>query len=257
MDKNEQKKLTKLLFSILGRQPHTFSLLLDADGWCDYKKLFRVVREDADFSYITPRFMEQFFSLYRPEGFEWSEDAVRVKPELCAFEPDYFQACEPPTHLFIAIRPKLHAHVLSNGILPKNTKTWLLLCADKEKAIAIGRRMDKEPLLIEILAQKAYASGIGFKRYGEDFYLAEYIPVEWLVIPPIPPLKEGRKSSTSKKISQQPASENKQSQDEIGSFMLTPLENKQNHATIRKKGEKHYRDNEPSWKDARRNTRRR
>jgi len=253
VDKKAQKKILKLFFSILGRQPHSFALVLDEGGWCSYKELFRILHDEPDFSWITPLFIKQFFPLYRPDDFEWREDAVRVKPELCAFEADYFQTSHPPAHLFAAVRPKFHASVISNGLFPAKSKKWLLLCADEKKARKIGKRLDNEPIIAEILAQKASSNGVEFKYYGEGLYLAENIPPEWLVMPQV---KEEQRITRPKKTDQASNSRKDVTVEEIGSFLLRAPEEKSNHGKVGNKGEKHYRDKEPAWKDARRNTRR-
>ena len=80
MDKQELKRLEKILFAMLGRQPDAFGIVLDEGGWVSIKELHQALMKEAGFSHITPRGLTQFFSLYRPEKFEWQENHVRPCP---------------------------------------------------------------------------------------------------------------------------------------------------------------------------------
>ncbi|MBE9541131.1 MAG: hypothetical protein IMF01_02335, partial [Proteobacteria bacterium] len=173
MDKRELKRLEKILFAMLGRQPDAFGIIMDEGGWLSIKELHQALMKETGFSHITPRGLTQFFSLYRPEKFEWQENHVRVRPELQSPDLTIYKEATPPELLYVSIRPKAHAHVIAHGLQSSNNKKWIVLSTEKEMALKIGKRRDKDPIIAEIMALKSNKAGVVFRRAGKGLYLVE------------------------------------------------------------------------------------
>ena len=190
MDKRELKRLEKILFAMLGRQPDTFGIVLKEGGWISIKELHQGLMKEAGFSHITPRVLTQFFFLYRPEKFEWQENHVRVRPELQSPDLTIYNEVTPPKLLYVSIRPKAHAHVIARGLQSINNKKWILLSTEKEMALKIGKRRDKDPIIAKIMAFKSNKAGVVFRGAGKGMYLVESLDPQWMNIPPLPPVRE-------------------------------------------------------------------
>jgi putative RNA 2'-phosphotransferase len=114
--------MEKILFAMLGRHPDAFGIVLDEGGWFSIKELHQAVMKETGFHHITPRDLTQFFSLFRPEKFEWKENFVRVKPELQSPDLTIYKEAIPPELLYVSIRPKAHAHVIARGLQSINNR---------------------------------------------------------------------------------------------------------------------------------------
>jgi putative RNA 2'-phosphotransferase len=262
MDKRKLKRLEKILFAMLGRQPDAFGMLLDEGGWVSIKELHRAVMKETGFSHVTPRCLTQFFSLYRPEKFEWQENYVRVRLELQSPGLTIYKEATPPELLYVSIRPKAHAHVFARGLQSKNNKEWIVLSTKKEVALKIGRRRDNDPIIAEIMALKSSKAGVLYRRAGNLLYLVESLDPQWMNIPPLPPVREKDRHREPKSSGAKPGGKkipkgSAPPLEHIGAFVLrdTPSHMVSSGLDKRKEGKK-SRDRDPEWKKARRRRKR-
>jgi len=257
MDKRELRQMEKILFAMLGRQPDAFGIVLDEDGWVSIKELHRAVMKETGFPHITLRGLTQFFSLYRPEKFEWQENHIRVRLELQSPDLTIYKKAIPPELLYVSIRPKAHAHVIARGLQSNNNKKWVVLSTEKELALKIGMRRDRNPIIAEVMALKSNKAGIVYRRAGKLLYLVEGLDPQWINIPPLPPVREKDKHKESK--SSESGSDGKKipkgsAPEQIGAFVLR---NTPSYHTIsseldkRKRKNKKSRDRDPEWKRTR------
>ncbi|OPL16218.1 MAG: hypothetical protein AVO38_09140 [delta proteobacterium ML8_D] len=261
MDKRTLKRLDKTLFAILGQQPDAFGIVLDKGGWISIKEVHRALNEETGMSHITQRCLIQFFSLYKPEKFECKEKCVRVKPELQRPDLTIYNEARPPELLYVSIRPKAHAHVIARGLQSSNNRTWVVLSTEKDTALKIGRRRDRDPIIAEIKALKSSEAGVVFRKAGKDLYLVEGLDVQWMNIPSLPPVRDRDKRKASK-FSEEKLDRKKTPEksapllEKIGAFVLrdTP-----SHVIFSESDKKNrnrkFRDREPEWKKARRSSR--
>ncbi len=258
MDKRELKRLEKILFAMLGRQPDAFGIVMDEGGWISIKELHLALMKETGFSHITPRGLTQFFFLYRPEKFEWQENHVRVRPELQSPDLTIYKEATPPELLYVSIRPKAHAHVIAHGLQSSNNKKWIVLSTEKEMALKIGKRRDKDPIIAEIMAIKSNKAGVVFRRAGKGLYLVKSLDPQWMNIPPLPPVREKDKHREPKSSGAKPGGKkipkgSAPPLEQIGAFVLrdTPSHIVSSELDKRNKNKK-SRDRDPEWKKARR-----
>lgn len=259
MDKRELRRMEKILFVVLGRQPDAFGMVLDEGGWISIKELHQAVMKETGFSHITPRDLTQFFSLFRPEKFEWQENLVRVRLELQSPDLTIYKEATPPELLYVSIRPKAHAHVIARGLQSINNKKWVALSTEKEMALKIGMRRDRNPIIAEIMALKSSEAGIVYRKASELLYLVESLGPQWMSIPPLPPVREkdehkGSKSSESKPGGKKIPKAGAPPLEQIGAFVLrdTPsYHTVSSEPGKRKRNNKKSRDRDPEWKRTR------
>ncbi len=190
MDNRDLKRLVKAIFAMLGQKPDAFGIVLDEGGWISTKELHQALMAEQGFPHITSKALRQFFPLYRPEKFEWQEDRVRVRPEWQSPGLTIYKRIVPPEPLYVTIRPRAHAHVIAHGLRPGGNKRWIVLSTDKEMALRIGRRRDRDPIVAEILVLKACKAGLVFRRAGDLLYLVQELDPQWMNIPPLPSIHE-------------------------------------------------------------------
>ena len=105
-----------------------------------------------------------------------------------------------PPLLYGSCRRKAHAHTLDQGLAPGRSQ-WVVLARTRELASRLGRRQDREPVLITVEAERAMAQGLYFASLGENLFLTNELPPHLLQIPPLPkerPEQAGTKPDKAK-----------------------------------------------------------
>ncbi len=190
MDKRNRRRLSKLIFAILARNPFEYGLIPDEEGWVKTKDLHYALMQTGAFRSLSVKGLEQFFDLFRPDKMEKDQRRVRVLPEFHATGLLEFQQAEPPAVLYIPVRPRAHAHVAEKGMRPPGESKWILLWPEREQALKAGMRRDREPIIGILNSRDALAHGAVFFRAGEDLYLTQWIEPGWLELPPVPEIME-------------------------------------------------------------------
>lgn len=258
MDKHKLKKLHKILFSMLAKQPDIYGLLPDKDGWIKIKDVQGALIQEPELPNITTASLMQFFDVFGYETFETNNLCVRVRDRKDLPLP---QTAAPPEILYVPIRPKTYELVAMEGIVPQHNKEWVILSTTKELAVKIGRRRDNNPIISEVMALNAENDGVIFKKFGENLFLADAIKPKYIKLPPQPKNKQKNNKETTKPNSKH-ANTNlnpyaPKDLINIGGYALsthpiTPQPDSQSPVFDDKKKKKRFRDNEPAWKQARR-----
>ncbi len=254
--------MEKILFAMLGRQPDAFGIVLDKGGWVSIKELHQALMKESGVSHITKRGLTQFFSLYRPEKFEWQENHVRVRPELQGTDLTIYKEATPPELLYVSIRSKAHAHVIARGLQTSSNKKWVVLSTEKEMALRIGMRRDKDPVIAEVMALKSNKAGVVFRKAGKVLYLVEGLDTQWMNIPPLPPVREKDKHREPKSGEAKPVGKKipkgiAPRLEQIGAFVLSDTPSHIVSSYLDKTNKKKKsRDRDPEWKKARRRRKR-
>ncbi len=194
MNKKERNRLKKVLKTLLAKRPDIFGVILDSCGWLTYKKMHKALMLEEGFRHLTPKSLKQFFHLYRPEGFEWNDTKARALPSEQSKKLLCYLEIVPEKDLFIALKPKLHRHVLDKG-LNSQGEGWLTLTHTREMALRIGKMTAQRPIIGTLKVKRALSAGARFYKAGEFLVLTKYIKPDWLDIPPLP--REKRKSEES------------------------------------------------------------
>ncbi len=190
MNKRNRKRLEKLIFAILARNPYEYGIVPDENGWIRLKDLHYALMQGEVFRSISVKGLEQYFDLYRPDRMELSGRYVRVLPEFQAPGLLAFPQVSPPARLYVPVRPRAHAHVLRRGMRPNTGAKWIVLWPDMEKALVAGRRRDRDPLVGIINTDVAQSCGGLFFMAGGEIFLSQWLEPSWLELPPLPESEE-------------------------------------------------------------------
>lgn len=266
MDRRERQRFEKLLFAMLASRPDAFGLVLQEGSWIPFKELHHTILAEPGFGHVRRTTLKQFLALYRPDGFEWDESRLRVRPELQKADLTSYPPSYPPERLYVAIRPSSHVYVRTHGLQPRGGRDRVILATSTEMALRIGRRKDRESVTVTVAARQAWDQGTGFERAGEELYLAEAVPAECLVLPLLhrDPRKVWRasKEEAAREAEEEVSGEKAQALAlrDIGAFIphpsdisgLAPTESGPGKRRARRK-----RRGAPEWKEARHRTRKR
>ncbi len=229
MNTRQQKHLEKIFFAALGRKPDAFGIVPDKGGWISFKLLHRALIQEPGLSHLRLAGIKGFFAMFRPERFEWEEDRVRVKPEYQA--PGIWEVVEtePPDRLYCPVRPRALVHTLGRGLGDARAERPVVLALTEEMAVRIGRFRDPAPVVVTVLAQKAWKAGVTFSRSGEELFLARHVIPAFLLFPPISKEikkrereRDRERESAKKRKSRSPHPETQPAAGQAGAFVLQP-----------------------------------
>ncbi len=175
--------LSRTLSHALRHEPWVYELELDAEGWTSLESL-----------------LESFRSL----GPQWAGlDEARIADMIAASEKKRHEiraglirafyghsvpqtlsriAAAPPQVLFHGTTAEAAMAISVTGLLPMK-RQHVHLSLDRETATKVGMRKTREPVIIEVDAVSAHASGVDFFHGNENVWLSDVIPVQFLKMP--------------------------------------------------------------------------
>jgi putative RNA 2'-phosphotransferase len=182
--------LSKLSSYILGRKPYEFGLVPDENGFFKIKDFLKALWEEDGFSSIRRSDLDEILLTLPKAPFEIQDQLIRAtdREQL----PEIRQAQETPKLLYTYVRQKAHHFTMEKGIFPVGN-TRVFLTSDLEMAERIGRRFDKEPIILTVQVAKSIENGVVFYCWGEKIYLTHMIPVGCFTGPPLPKEKSSIK----------------------------------------------------------------
>lgn len=224
------EQLAKFLDYVLGRRPDEFGLVPDRDGFVKKKELLKAINEEEGWRYVRQAHINEVILTMGEQVVEVCENRVRAANRQQLVQRQV--AHNLPKHLYTCVRKKAYPVVLEKGILPMG-RGMVVLSANREMALRMGRRMDAQAVILTVSVRKMHEGGAILLSAGGDLFLTQEIFPGCFTGPPLP--KE--KADNKKKELVPPVSVPKQP----GSFYLTPeratRENRQGPKTGRRKKE--------------------
>ena len=172
-----------MLVYILGHRPDEFGLVPDSEGFIPYKELLQAIHEEEGWRYVRRSHINEVLLGGDRSLFESEDERIRSAEqrwELDLHTPARFI----PKILFTAVRRKAHPVVMEKGLRAARNR-YLTLTPVREMALRIGRRRDKEPVLLEILSDADREGRALFFSFG-DLFLSPQIPPRFIAGPPVP-----------------------------------------------------------------------
>ncbi|KMY66357.1 hypothetical protein AAU61_18050 [Desulfocarbo indianensis] len=179
---HKETGLVKILVYALGVAPHEFGLVADAEGWVSVKELLKALHDEDGWRGVRETMIADAATRLAPNELELDGKRIRSRARR---PPRPRPGAEPPAHVYIGLRRRAWPALRDRG-LEAREESPLLLAASRELALRLGRRRDAEPVLVTVQAQRAMDLGVMFSGLGEELYLADWIPAECLMGPPLP-----------------------------------------------------------------------
>ena len=174
------ENLAKMLAYILGHRPDEFGLVLDETGFVPLKQLQQALMQEPGWGFVRRHHLDQVVLLLKPPAFEIVGDKIRcLQPGPL---PRRRPGERPPPLLYLGLPPKAHERVWNEG-LKAAAGGELILARTREAALKLGKLRAPSPLLITIQAQAATQTGVPFTGYGEELFLVQEVPREFLQMP--------------------------------------------------------------------------
>ncbi len=176
-------KLARLLQYVLGRRPDEFGLVPDTRGYVAVKEVIRILQEEK-WAHVRPPHLESLPYRLPQAGLEMEGNRIRACDR--GHLPPITPCQKVPKQLFTCVRRKAYAATAQNGLTPQAYPDRVLLFADRDLALRVGRRRDADPLVVTVATRLAQGAGVPFERFGQTVYLAPAIPVECCRLPAPP-----------------------------------------------------------------------
>lgn len=179
------ERLSRMLVYMLGRNPAEFGLVPDASGFVPLRELLKALHEEEGFRHVREADLRAL-PLCRPSAaieIEGNRIRLRGGPDTAARDEESPSAL--PRLLYAAIRRRAWPFVHEHGLAPAG-QAPALLCAEREFALRLGRRVDPEPVVLTVDVRKAAGCGVRFLPRGGGLFQAAAVPPSCLSGPPLP-----------------------------------------------------------------------
>jgi putative RNA 2'-phosphotransferase len=182
--------LAKYVAYMLERRPDEFGLVPDPQGFVKTKEFLKALHEEPGFKAVRQGDLEEIRISVPAPPLELDGDRIRGRDRqrLPARRPPQTL----PRLLYTCVRRRAYPHVHEKGIRPMG-REHIVLAADPEMALRLGRRLDPQPVLLTVMSDLARQKSITFFEGGENLFLAPSIPVDCFSGPPLPKESEPRK----------------------------------------------------------------
>jgi putative RNA 2'-phosphotransferase len=174
------KTLAKTLAYIGWHAPWEFGLYWNPDGTMPWKEFYWALQEDESLRFVRESHVRELVYQGLELPFNLDGNQLRLAAKVPA--PRYPVSGSPPERLFHACRRR-HMEAIRLHGLQASGRPFLVLAADRDLAVRLAKRREPDPIVIEVKAAEASASGTVFHRAGETIFLVEHISVEHLVLP--------------------------------------------------------------------------
>lgn len=168
---------------ILGHNPDEFGLVPDRNGFIAFKELLWAIHEESGWSYVRQSSINEVLLSEDRASFETKDKSIRSLTGSRQLNLDLPVEDIPPI-IYIPVRRKAHYTVFEKG-LPRSDDKPYVFSMHRDMAERIGKRRDKQPVILEVMSAKAIKEGIQFYSFGRLFLSME-LPSRYIAGPPAP-----------------------------------------------------------------------
>ena len=186
-------KLSKEISYALRHAPWEYELELDEEGFVPVEQLIHALNESGEYKEtITKDDILHIIKISEKKRHELKYGKIRALyghtvPSHIRKEP-----IVPPDILYHGTSHKAYEIIMDSGLKPMS-RQYVHLSTDIETAVRVGKRRDKNPVILTVDAKRAYADGVVFYSSGyENVILADFVPAEYLSIKKLIPMNSNQ-----------------------------------------------------------------
>lgn len=173
-------QLSKTVSHALRHDPASYGLVLDLEGWATVDALLQGLRQTRTaWRDVGEQDLKQMIRRSPKQRFEMRVGKIRaLYGHSITTTIDRLPAAPPPV-LFHGTSPENAEVIRKQGLKPM-LRQHAHLSANRETARQVGRRKAPRPVILEISAATAAASGVPFYRAGPAVWLVDYVPPQFI-----------------------------------------------------------------------------
>ncbi|HPD29785.1 MAG TPA: RNA 2'-phosphotransferase [Phycisphaerae bacterium] len=181
MNSEEKKRTSKFLSYVLRHRPDEIGLELDRAGWVSVDVL--LVQCEAHGRPISWEQLEEVVLTNDKQRFEFSDDQAMIRARQGhSIKVDLgYVPVEPPEVLYHGTAVHNLESIRDKGLL-KGKRHHVHLSAETVMTLKVASRYGK-PVLLKIDARKMHQDGHVFYRTGNNVWLTDHVPPEYLTWP--------------------------------------------------------------------------
>ena len=171
-------RISKLMSLILRHKPEQFGVVLDPEGYAPVDDVVRAVRESMP--EVDANDLRRVVEQVEPDKSRFSIVGTDIRANYGHSLQDRIvqPRVVPPEVLLHGTSESVVADIRRDGIRPMR-RQYVHLTIHRELAARVGGRHGKATVL-EVDALRASEAGLAFYRANESFWLADFIPAEFI-----------------------------------------------------------------------------
>jgi putative RNA 2'-phosphotransferase len=170
-------KLSKEVSYALRHAPWEYELELDKNGWVPVCQLLQALHQAAEWQNVTLDDLNKMIEKSKKMRHEIKDNNIRALYGHSIPMKIVKEEAIPPSVLFHGTAHDFLSKIEKTGLSPMS-RQYVHLSEDIETAKLVGKRKDKNPIILKINTENARTKGVKFYLGNEKVWLADKIPVE-------------------------------------------------------------------------------
>lgn len=178
MNAEQRKRISKNLSYILRHRPDTVGIELEEGGWVVVERLLAALAEDG--KSVSREALDEVVATSDKQRFEFSADGSQIRARQGhSVEVDLgYQPAVPPEVLYHGTAKHNLDSIFQVG-LDKGRRHHVHLSTNKQTMIQVATRHG-QPVLLAIAAARMHTDGCQFFVTGNQVWLTEHVPPQYL-----------------------------------------------------------------------------
>jgi putative RNA 2'-phosphotransferase len=174
------ENLSRITSHALRHEPWLYELELDEEGWVPIQSLVAALRvEQSSWSELVDADLERMIAQSEKKRHELRNGKIRAYYGHSVPQRFLRDRATPPVTLYHGTSPEAVENIKREGLQPMG-RQFVHLSSDAETATKVGSRKDKSPVILQINAGAAHASGVAFYHGNEVIWLADAVPPSFI-----------------------------------------------------------------------------
>lgn len=185
MDRREATRLSKFLSLVLRHRPDEYGLHMDDEGFVDFESLIDVIVAEDIAAETAEDDVREIVEGSDRARFEIADGKIRALYGHSSRVPLKYPEHDAPARLYHGGPVGVARKIAERGIQPAG-RAMVHLSSTADEAMAVGRRNDPDPVIVEVDTAVAGEHGVTFYQATEKIWLCPPIPAEACIVPELP-----------------------------------------------------------------------
>lgn len=169
------RKLSKEVSYALRHAPWEYELELDKNGWVPIDQLLQALHQSNEWQIVELDDLKVMIEKSEKKRHEIKETSIRALYGHSIPMKIVKEEAIPPKVLYHGTAHNFLSKIEKNGLSPMS-RQYVHLSEDIETANLVGKRKDKNPIILVINTENALSKGVKFYLGNEKVWLADSIP---------------------------------------------------------------------------------